>query len=690
VGCNRQLAQARIQALKGTVEMRRILRWWIPVAVLIATVGSGPTAMASAGPAGMAASGHHSPAQVAAVTSRTARALAAAYASFRHIPAADVSGVSAGSLRTSYVRTARTYWATASFLPSARASAKVLLGFQDGASTGVFSRRGTSRWRMVEYGSQPAGCSASLPAAVRRSWQVSSLECAKASGNRTRPGHLATPALRGAAPQTADPETIADVAEQNVGVGDTPASLSFSFDCNPFTTLIGVAASTSGCGTDPKFKVQNRNEEWCSDFAKWVWEQGGVTADLSALTPQSATFYQWALDQGQHPSFDSGTPKIGDAIVFYPGADTGPNSTSANHVGIVVGVNANGTVNLVDGDFKGASNITVQLNSNVSPASFGASIWGKDEHYIYVSPGGDDYQIAFQANNGHLWYDTPTNPGNRDTGLGMATKTSPSIATTGEVAFQGTNNHLWLYDPATGGNRDTGLGMEAGTSPAIVSLTGGGYEIAFQANTRILWLYNPSTGTSINTALGMDPSTSPAITATAGSTYEVAFQASNNDLYYYTPNNSGNRDTSLGMAPSTSPAITATTSGTPEIAFQANNNHLWYYTPTNSGSRDTGLGMDITTSPAIVSLPGNTYEIAFQANNFHLWLYTPNNSGNRDTSLGMDAASNPAITATTSGSPEAAFQANNNHLYYYTTTNSGNRDTSLGMAPDTSPALPAP
>ena len=255
------------------------------------------------------------------------------------------------------------------------------------------------------------------------------------------------------------------------------------------------------------------------------------------------------------------------------------------------------------------------------------------------------FQIAFQANNNHLWYDTPTNAGHRDTGLGMDPGTSPAIAASGEVAFQGTNNHLWLYDPGTGGSRDTGLGMEPGTSPSIVSLTGGGYEIAFQANTGILWLNDPSTGQSINTGLGMDKATSPAITAVAGGGYQVAFQANNNDL--------------------------------------------WYYTPTNAGNRDTGLGMDTGTSPAIVSLGGG-YEIAFQANNLHLWLYTTTNAGNRDTGLGMEAASSPAITASASGSPEVAFQANTGHLWYYTTSNAGDRDTGLGMAPDSSPAIPAP
>jgi uncharacterized protein YneR len=304
-----------------------------------------------------------------------------------------------------------------------------------------------------------------------------------------------------------------------------------------------------------------------------------------------------------------------------------------------------------------------------------------------TSSGTPPAEIAFQANNSHLWYYTATNAGHRDTGLGMAADTSPSIAASGEVAFQGANNHLWLYDPSTGGSRDTGLGMETGSSPAIVSLAGGGYEIAFQANTGILWLNDPSTGTSINTGLGMDKATSPDITATPSGSYEVAFQANNNDLWYYTPTNSGSRDTGLGMDAFTSPAITSTSSGSPEIAFQANNNDLWYWTPTNAGSRDTSLGMETFSSPAITATASGSPEIAFQANNKDLWYWTPTNSGSRDLGLGMAPGLDPAITAAPGGSPEIAFQANNNDLWYYTTTNAGSRDLGLGMAAGTSPAI---
>jgi hypothetical protein len=44
-----------------------------------------------------------------------------------------------------------------------------------------------------------------------------------------------------------------------------------------------------------------------------------------------------------------------------------------------------------------------------------------------VSLPGNGYEIAFQANNNHLWYYTTTNSGNRDTGLGMAPDSSPAL-----------------------------------------------------------------------------------------------------------------------------------------------------------------------------------------------------------------------------------------------------------------------
>src|ERR1700728_726374 len=108
------------------------------------------------------------------VSSPIASALTGAYASYRHIPASAVTGVRRGTLRTAYDSATKTRWATAGFFPSPTASASVLLGFQDGGSSGVVTRHGTPAGRMVGYGSQPLSCSALLPAAVRSTWGFTS------------------------------------------------------------------------------------------------------------------------------------------------------------------------------------------------------------------------------------------------------------------------------------------------------------------------------------------------------------------------------------------------------------------------------------------------------------------------------------------------------------------------------------
>ena len=177
---------------------------------------------------------------------------------------------------------------------------------------------------------------------------------------------------------------VARVARGQVGRHDTPASTSFGFDCNPYTAILYNGYSAAGCGTDPYFGVQDLNLEWCADFSKWVWEQAGVSQYQSTLTPAAASFYRWGQQTGQTMAVDASTPQVGDAIVFFPaGAVSG---TYADHVGIVTGVNTNGTVDIANGDFLSGSNIVVEENAGVSPAPFASAIWGAGEQWVYVSP----------------------------------------------------------------------------------------------------------------------------------------------------------------------------------------------------------------------------------------------------------------------------------------------------------------
>jgi Ca2+-binding RTX toxin-like protein len=84
---------------------------------------------------------------------------------------------------------------------------------------------------------------------------------------------------------------------------------------------------------------------------------------------------------------------------------------------------------------------------------------------------------AFQANTGNLDV-----TGHGDTGLPMATGTSPSIDAYGNVAFQGSDGDVWVWDENDGGT-DLGLGMMPGTSPAITPGVGWG---APEPSTRVI------------------------------------------------------------------------------------------------------------------------------------------------------------------------------------------------------------
>jgi hypothetical protein len=310
------------------------------------------------------------------------RHLLRVYAAYRHIPADSVAAA-AGQVLGARVRGGGRDWAMVHWRPSARAGQGAVVGFQDGAGTGIFTRSPGGAWTVAGLGGQPAGCAVSLPRAVRRLWHLPSC-----------PGRGSQPAPRVQGPVAAGTTgAVVQVALAQVGVADNPPVTNFNgLDCNPYTTLVGnpLAASGRGCKTssnDPYFhNVQDVSEFWCADFTKWVWEKGGVTSKLRTLTPSAASFYTWGADHGEHISF-GGTPKRGDAVILYPPGTKTPNGSYADHVGIVTAVHSNGTVNLVNGDFLGASNISVQYNTRVDLATWASKVEGnKGEKWAFVSP----------------------------------------------------------------------------------------------------------------------------------------------------------------------------------------------------------------------------------------------------------------------------------------------------------------
>lgn len=355
--------------------------------LIAAGVWSSTSVAATAAPAASAAP--------AAPTSLEQSALAAAFAAFKGISLGDVGTLRAGSLHTSYDPSTQGYWGTASFLPSAAASAAVTVKFQDGGGVGVFRSSNGTTWTMTQVGGQPFPCAGQLPATVEAAWGLKNSPYCAATGSVPLTTPRASAGAATAAPSatlapsaSSASSAIAQVAISQVGVGDTPASTNFALDCDPYTTLVGAGATTTGCGVDPHFGVRDENEFWCSDFAKWVWEQGAVAAGVGTLSPASSSFYKWGAQRGDQLIPDGNNAAVGDAVVFYPPGDlTSSGLSFADHVAIVVGVNADGTVNLVNGDFGGTSNISVQLFNEVSIASWASFIWNTGEQWMYISPG---------------------------------------------------------------------------------------------------------------------------------------------------------------------------------------------------------------------------------------------------------------------------------------------------------------
>ena len=304
------------------------------------------------------------------------RALSVALAAFDHMPASSVGNLREGSDHLGFDRSSHLWWATASFLPSTSATTVEANRFEDGGGIGIFTSPDDSHWTMTRTGGLPFPCGNVVPGRIRLLWGLHNSPYCAGTTNTTR---------QSTSPTSTSP--IAQNAELQVGVGDNPTSTDFSRDCNPFTTLANPGITTAGCGTDPVHNVLNSNEEWCADFAKWDWQTSGVTVDLGTLTAGARSFYAWGRQVGDVLIPDGNNPAVGDAVVFYPKGDLGASGlTYADHVGLVVGVNPNGTVNLVNGDFVGPSNITVQQNDGVSIASWAASIWNPNEQWVYVAP----------------------------------------------------------------------------------------------------------------------------------------------------------------------------------------------------------------------------------------------------------------------------------------------------------------
>jgi hypothetical protein len=118
--------------------------------------------------------------------------------------------------------------------------------------------------------------------------------------------------------------TIVADAQGQVGYQSNPAD---SY-CNKFSTYWGTGTPCAN---------GMLSEEWCSDFATWVWKRAGATVTYldqpGDLNQSSASFYLWGIDHGTwHPARSGYQAQPGDVAVY--GLDT--TTLVAQHVAVVI------------------------------------------------------------------------------------------------------------------------------------------------------------------------------------------------------------------------------------------------------------------------------------------------------------------------------------------------------------------
>ncbi len=119
---------------------------------------------------------------------------------------------------------------------------------------------------------------------------------------------------------------IVSIAESQIGYKTDPPGTY----CNKYSAY--WYSGSADCGND------NLDEEWCADFAAWVWKQAGAEVNYQYvngdLNSSAASFYEWGVANGTwHPVGSGYVPQPGDVAVY------GLNSSDvvAAHVAIVIG-----------------------------------------------------------------------------------------------------------------------------------------------------------------------------------------------------------------------------------------------------------------------------------------------------------------------------------------------------------------
>lgn len=117
---------------------------------------------------------------------------------------------------------------------------------------------------------------------------------------------------------------MVELAESQLGYHTVPSGTY----CNRFSAY--WHSGTADCGN------ADRSEQWCADFAAWVWRRAGVRFTYGQysgeISSASVSFYHWGVAHGTwHPVGSGYVPEPGDVAVY--GLDLA--GDTAQHVAVV-------------------------------------------------------------------------------------------------------------------------------------------------------------------------------------------------------------------------------------------------------------------------------------------------------------------------------------------------------------------
>jgi hypothetical protein len=133
--------------------------------------------------------------------------------------------------------------------------------------------------------------------------------------------------------------SAAIVATAQAELANTSRNRESTANCNFYSGQ--VAPSAKACGNG------RRSEQWCADFARWVWGQAGATT--AGLDAGAVSFTRYGESRGTWRPRSAGA-RVGDAVVFNVVRDRNNRPTSASHVGLVIAVNPDGTITTIEGN----------------------------------------------------------------------------------------------------------------------------------------------------------------------------------------------------------------------------------------------------------------------------------------------------------------------------------------------------